>query len=159
MTKKDYLLEHTKPLFNENKILSLHHLYVQHTFIELFKIVKYRTPISIYELLSLSTRHTSSLMLLPKVNLSLSQSNFVFSASLIWNNLIGTLLNKCFPNPKGILVPGSSEFSDFSTPISYLKDKLKNILFGIQRLDTQSQFDKSKCKEWNLENFFKVRNN
>ena len=156
MAKKDYLLEHTKPLFNENKILSLHHLYVQHTFIELFKIIKYRTPISLFELFCLSPRNTNLLMVLPRINLDLSKINFVFSASLIWNGLIGTLLNRCFPNPLGIMVPGSSECSDISASISYIKDKLKNILFGIQKLDTQSQFDKSKSKEWNMENFFKV---
>ena len=158
MAKKDYLLEHTKPLFNENKILSLHHLYVQHTFIELFKIIKYRTPISLFELFCLSPRNTNLLMLLPRINLDLSKLNFVFSASLIWNSLIGALLNRCFPNPIGIMVPGSSECSNISAPISYSKDKLKNILFGIQKLDTQSQFDKSKSKEWNIENFFKVGN-
>ena len=54
------------------------------------------------------------------------------------------------------MVPGSSEGSDMSAPISYIKKKLKDILFGIQKLDTQSQFDKSKSKEWNSENFFTV---
>jgi hypothetical protein len=39
MAKKNYQLEHTKPIFNSEKILNLHHLYIQHTFIELFKIV------------------------------------------------------------------------------------------------------------------------
>ena len=147
--KKDYVLEHTKPIFNENKILSLHHLYIQHTFIELFKIVKYRTPISVYELFRPSPRASSSLMMLPKINLDISKINFVFNATLMWNKLIGSLLNVCFPNQVGIMVPGSSKGSDMSAPISSIKMKLKHILFGIQRLDSQSQFDKSKSKEWN----------
>ena len=37
MAKKNYQLEHTKPIFNSEKILNLHHLYIQHTFIELFE--------------------------------------------------------------------------------------------------------------------------
>ena len=103
-----------------------------------------------------SPRDSSFLMLLPKINLDISKTNFVFSATLIWNKLIGTLLNKCFPNSVGIVVPGSSEGSDISAPISYIKKKLKDVLFGIQELDSQSQFDKSKSKEWNPENFFSI---
>ena len=38
---KEYSLEHTKPLFANQNILTLHHLYIQHTFIELFKIYYY----------------------------------------------------------------------------------------------------------------------
>ena len=156
MAKKNYLLEHTKPLFNEYKILSLHHLYIQHTFVELFKIIKYRTPISVFELFCQSPRNTNFLMLLPRINLDVSKFNFVFRATLIWNSIIGTLLNKCIPNPVGIMVPGSSECSDLSAPISYIKNKLKDVLFCIQKLEPQSQFNKSKSKEWNPENFFKL---
>ena len=154
MALKDYQLEHTKPLFNEHNLLSLHHLYIQHTFIELFKIVKLRSPISVFEMFHPSLRDSNTLMLLPRINLGISKINFVFSASLMWNKLIGTLLNRCFPNPAGIMVPGSYENSDMSTPISYIKNKLKNMLLHTQKLDTQSQFDKSRLKEWNLENFF-----
>ena len=35
-TKKNFLLEHTKPIFNDRKLLSLHHLYIYHSFLELF---------------------------------------------------------------------------------------------------------------------------
>lgn len=155
MAKKDYILEHTKPLFNENKILCLHHLHIQHTFIELFKIIKYRTPMSVYEMFQSSSRDSNFLMNVPKINLNISKPNFAFNASLIWNKLIGMLLNRCFPNFFGLMVPGSSEGSDLSAPISSIKKKLKEILFNTQKLDSQSQFDKSKSKEWNPENFFK----
>lgn len=156
MSKKDYCLEHTKPIFNEHHILSLHHLYIQHTFVELFKIMKFRTPISMYELMNISLRNTNFLMILPKITLETSKHNFLCRSTLIWNRLIGTILNKCFPNFLGIMVPGSSTCSDLSAPISYVKNKLKDILFGIQKLDTQSQFDKSKSKEWNPENLFSL---
>ena len=153
MAKKDYRLEHTKPIFNEHNILSLHHLHIQHTFMELFKIVKFRTPISVFEMFHPSLRESNISMRLPKINLDISKINFMFSASLIWNKLIGTLLNKCLPGPTGLMVPGSSACSDMSTPISYVKNKLKNILLHTQKLDTHSQFDKSRSKEWNAENF------
>ena len=148
MSKKNYCLEHTKPIFSEYNILSLRHLYIQHTFVELFKIVKFRAPFSVFELFNPSPRNTNLLMCLPKINLDLSKYNFVFSASLIWNSLIGGLLEKCSPNSAGIMVPGSSEFSDTTTPISYIKKKLKNILLDTQKLGEND--------EWTAENYFKT---
>ena len=38
---KNFVLEHTKPLYNKHCILSLHNLYILRTLTELFKIVKY----------------------------------------------------------------------------------------------------------------------
>ena len=134
--KKEFLLEHTKPLFNEHKILSLHHLHIQHIFMELFKIIKYRTPISLYELFQKSQRTSSLLMILPRINLDISKQNFVFNGSFVWNKLISKLFDKCSPNEKGIMVPGSTECSDLSAPISSIKNKLKVILFETQKLVT-----------------------
>ena len=47
MSKKDYCLEHTKSLFNSNRVLSIHNLYVYHSFLELFKVMKITSPIAI----------------------------------------------------------------------------------------------------------------
>ena len=150
IAKKDYQLEHTKPIFNEEKILSLHHLYIQHTFVDLFKIVKYRTPISLYELFTPSPRNTNLLMCLPKINRDISKQNFTFSGSLIWNSVIGLVLNKCSPNDNGIMVPGSSKCSDISAPISIIKNKLKDTLLKTQKLETPGR-----AKEWLPDNNFK----
>ena len=38
---KDYVLEHTKPLFNKHSILSVNNLYKYHSFMEVFKLLKY----------------------------------------------------------------------------------------------------------------------
>ena len=149
MAKKDYQLEHTKPIFNEEKVLSLHHLYIQHTFVDLFKIVKFRTPISLYELFNPSPRISIFLMCLPRINLDISKKIFVFSGSLIWNCLIGNLLNKCLPNENGIMVPGSTECSDLSASISFIKNRLKGILFKTQKLETTGR-----AKEWMPDNNF-----
>ena len=40
MSKKTFLLENIKPLFDNEKFLSLCHIHAQHTFIELFEIIK-----------------------------------------------------------------------------------------------------------------------
>ena len=123
---------------------------------DLFKILKHRTPISVSELFCPSPRTTNFLMLLPKINLEVSRLNFVFSASSIWNSLIGRLLNKCSPNSDGIMVTGSSKYSDMSAPISYLKKGLKETLLSVQKLAIQRHFGESESREWSSGNFFKV---
>ena len=149
MADKIYTLEHTKPLFNEKEILTLHHLYIQHTLLELYKIFKYRTPISLYELFHQSPRTTNSLVLLPKINLEISRCNFLFRASTLWNTLSVKLFNKCSPNDSGMIVPGSSLFSDITTPISIIKRKLKALLIDAQKLSPDGSSD----REWSICNF------
>ena len=146
---KNYTLEHTKPLFNEKEILTLHHLQIQHTLIELYKIFKHRTPISIYELFHQSPRTANSLLLLPKINLEISRCNFLFRASILWNTLSVKLFNKCSPNDSGIVVPGSSLFSDITTPVSIIKRKLKALLIDTQKLSPVGCND----SEWSIDNF------
>ena len=48
MADKNFQLEYTKGLFNEKKILTLHHLYIYDTFIDTLKISRYKIPISIF---------------------------------------------------------------------------------------------------------------
>ena len=132
MTPKNYCLEHTKPLFNEYKILNVQNLYALHTFVELFKITKYHTPISIFNLFTPSPRDTNFLFCPPKVHLSTSRANFVFRATLLWNSFIGTLLNKCTPGNNGIVIPGSTIHSDMSASVKLIKTKLKDFLIKIQ---------------------------
>ena len=76
------------------------------------------------------------LLLLPKINTELEKSTFAFQASLIWNALIGKVMNKCLTNIDGISVPGSVECSDLAAPISTLKYKLLDILLNVQKVDT-----------------------
>ena len=94
MSPKNYCLEHTKPIFNEYKILNLYNIYVQQTFVDLFKIFKSHSPISIYNLFSFSVRDSSFLVYLPKVRLNISKNNYVFRSSELWNSLIGMCLRK-----------------------------------------------------------------
>ena len=132
---KSYSLEHTKPLFNENNILSVYNLYVMHTFMEIFKILKYHSPISIYELLSLSFRRCQKLtLLLPKVNLQASKNNFIFKATTLWNKFYANVFNRCPPQNNGIIIPGSSINSDMAASIAVIKKKLKSHLFMQQKI-------------------------
>ena len=155
IAKKDFSLEHTKPLFNEMKLLSLHHLYIYHTFLELFKVLKYKTPISVYELFGMSYRSPSMLIIPPKVKIETAKCNFVYKASTIWNALITKLLNKCnTTNSVGIIIPGSTKDSDLSTSISIIKNKLKNALLETQKIDPQLEVGWNESNEWYPINFF-----
>ena len=154
IAEKNFALEHTKPIFNERKLLTLHHLYAYHTFLEVFKILKYQTPISLFELFSFSHRHSNLKLILPKVNNETARHNFLFKSSSIWNALIEKILNKCSPNFDGIMVPGSTPGSDLSTSISLVKNRLKDVLLEIQKRDPKIQLGWSTTNEWYPENFF-----
>ena len=128
MSPKNYCLEHTKPIFNERKILTVYNVYVQQTFVEMFKIFKSHTPVSIYTLFSFSVRETSLKLSLPKVRLNISKNNYVFNSSALWNSLIGDVLEKDKPGDGGVIVRGSGENSDFCTTVPFVKHKLRNML-------------------------------
>ena len=156
----DFTQEHTKVLFNDNNILTLHHLYVQHTFVELFKIMKYRVPISAYCLFTsespVSILSCNSLRIrIPSIKLDISKHNFKFLSTSIWNNLVGSIFVKCKPNTDGMIIPGSEPHTDIlSTSISYAKSKLKSHLYSIQKL--QSSEGLTSSLEWTSDNFFKL---
>ena len=120
--------EHTKPIFNDMNLLSLHHLYIYHI-----------------------------RLLVPRVKLDLTKVNFLFQAFCIWNELVPKLMNTCIPNPLGIMVPGSTEGSDLSTSIAVLKKKLRVVLLNNQKIDPLSSIlGWSRSNEWYPENFFKA---
>ena len=156
VAERNFQLEHTKPLFNKMNLLTLHHLYIYHTFIDTFKIMKYRTPISMFQLLEETPSDINIRLLVPKVTLDMAKTNFVFQASCTWNELIPKLMNKCYPNSKGVIVPGSSKNSDLAMSISAIKEKLKGILLSTQKLcQLNNLHGKPKIhNEWTPENFF-----
>ena len=157
---KDYSLEHTKALFNEQNILSLHHLYIQHIFIDMFKILKLRVPYPLFDLFDTNwIRSSSSMRLrLPLTMLDKTKANFVYSGCLIWNKLINRLLEDCLPGDTLVIVPGSCPYTDlYTTPISFVKTKLKCMLIDVQKKNSFGNTDKQRSSEWNMENFFTFR--
>ena len=130
---KNFLLEHTKPLFNENGFLSLRNLYKYFTLLELFKILKYKSPIPITELFTLSNQDYKIYLLLPKFNLDIGLQSFVFSASRLWNQYAKFMFEICSPDMSGIVIPGSVKNSDLSASASVIKSKIKKILLDEQK--------------------------
>ena len=61
-----YSREHTKPLFTEYNLLAVRNLYHYFCTVDVFKILKFRQPITLYEMYQLSHRETSLALILPE---------------------------------------------------------------------------------------------
>ena len=131
--EKDFSLEHTKPLFNENKILNLQNLYFYHTFMETFKVVKFTTPISIRNLVEFLPRTEKLKFSVPLVRLDITQQNFVFKSAQIWNELSVEVFEKCNASDSGLVIPGSAENSDLAASTGIVKGKLRELLLSRQK--------------------------
>ena len=79
-----YQKEHTKPLFEKHNILTVQNLYNFHCFMEVFKILKNRSPHSIFSQYIQSNRdYLSHIQLTPPA----PTTHFVYRSSIIWNIL------------------------------------------------------------------------
>ena len=87
-----YQKEHTKPLFNKHEILTIQNAFTYHSCIEIFKILKYRNPMSMYKLFTPSRRDFSNILLLPKFSHS-----FTYQAAKIWNVTSKTIIDSLHP--------------------------------------------------------------
>ena len=115
--------EPSKPLFHSNNLLTIHNLYKYHCIVELFKLIKLCTPMSIYELMKRSERRENYFISLPPSSL------FDYQASNFWN--------KCRKSNSEI---------DFTTSIKIVKTKLKICL-----LETQNRHDMYVWHEFNFD--------
>ena len=78
-----YEKEHTKPLFNDNKMMTVHNLYKFQMISSIFKILKFRTPVSLYSCFQVSKRK-ENLLIIP-IN---SSESFVYNGTILWNIFI-----------------------------------------------------------------------
>ena len=106
--ERSYCLEHTKPLSNEQGIVTIHKLYLYHTFMETFKILTSFSPTSIRELLKFVPRSDKLSLMLPKVKQEVTKQNFVSKATKTWNDHKNKIFNKSDPSNTGIIIPGDS---------------------------------------------------
>ena len=100
--------------------IQFQNMYVHHTFLDIFKILKTHIPISLYSLFNQSQRH------LTKVTLDISKNNFVFK----WNSLIGDILERSIAGTNRIIVRGSALNSDLCAPVPFIKNKLRLLLLN-----------------------------
>ena len=107
-----YTKEHTKPLFEKHKILTIHNLYTYFSFIETFKILKLQLPSCLYYDYQFSTRkYLTYLKIIPPK----PSNHFIYRSSIMWNSIRQKL-----------------ELSDMTTTTSSVKRSLKNILHSNQ---------------------------
>ena len=125
---KNYCLEHAKLIFNKHEILNLHNLFVQQSFMGLYKVFKTHMPISIFEIFQQSNRETNFLVKVPDVPLKTSKCSFAYKSSVLWNTLIGKILNNSEASDNGIVIMGSSENSDLCASVPSVKNALKAFL-------------------------------
>lgn len=130
---KNFELEHTKPLFNSEKILNLENLYKMHTFMEVFKILKFSAPISLNNLFEMSDRVEKFILKVPLIKSLRQRKNFISSASIIWNDIVSKVLSKSEPISSGIVVSGTSKNSDLTISIPVMKARLKSHLLCFQQ--------------------------
>ena len=120
-----YCLEHTKPLFNNNDLLAVQNLFTYHCCIEVFKILKFHTPITLYSQLNISQRNNSMLLITPRPS-----TQFTYIGPKLWNDV-----------RKKLHIESEIEGS---TNLSSIKSAIKCLL-----LTNQKKFDKY---EWYLYN-------
>ena len=113
--------EHTKPIFNRLKLLPVQNLYKYHCITELFKIIKFRTPYSLYNKIELSKRTSSSVIILPK-----KSNTFLYKASSFWNDTHKRILN----NTGDIL----------TTSLPMVKLRCKTTILEIQALNEKDHW-------------------
>ena len=106
-----YKKESTKPLFTKHELLTVQNLYRYRCILEFFKIMKYRVPISIYELFVRSDRK-ETYMITPRPT-----HQFAYNSAWQWNE---------FRKIIGLL--------DFSSPINSIKNLLMKSLRTTQGL-------------------------
>ena len=74
-----YVKESTKPLFAKHDLLAVENLYRYHCLMELFKVIKSRTPVSLYYLFNISNRK-DTLLITPYPS-----NQFLYNSSRLWN--------------------------------------------------------------------------
>lgn len=105
--------EHTKPIFKQLGILSIHNLYTYHCLMEVFKILKLRTPISLYSKYNMSIRKPTTIIS------SFPSNSFISKSTIMWNTLSQKL-----------------KVLDYSEKISMVRNRLKKLLLIRQHVET-----------------------
>ena len=150
LAPKNYVLEHTKPLFKKYKFLTVHNLHKVFVLNEIYKIQKYKSPTSLLIFLHMNTdstrQHRRNNLVIPNYHLNISRNQFLYCGTCIWNKLNNEIFKICNVNRQTEIVAGSDFLSDFSTPMSRVKNKFKAILLNLQCSGDILQWEKENFK-------------
>ena len=111
LDKEFFTKENSKPIFTEHGLLAIQNLYYYHCATEAFKLLKYRTPISLCSLFSLSTRPGKDTFLLTPH----PSDAFIYKSSVALNSARQRL-----------------SIPDFSLSLATLKTRLKLLIHAQQ---------------------------
>ena len=144
---KNYVLEHTKPLFKDYKLLTIHNLHKLFLLNEIFKIQKYKTPISLstflYKISDQSRLCRKENLAVPNYRLNVSRNQFIYCGTTTWNNVNSKIYKSSAHSEQlQLTYTGLDIFSDLSVPVSSVKRKLKNILLDIQFTGDSNNWEK-----------------
>ena len=139
---KIFELEHTKPIFNEYKFLTIHNLHKLFVLNELYKIQKYRSPISLHNYIH--KMHDSvrqcrkNNLVVPHYKLNVSRNQFLYCSITTWNQIN----NRYFNLYEQSCMKSDMDFiSDLSTSFSIVKKKFKGILLKLQSAGDTSSWE------------------
>ena len=123
-------------LFGDKKhgILALNNLYTYHTFMEVFKTLKLRCPISLYECFKVSSRKETTLIT------SFPSHDFISRGTVIWNTIAPKL-----------------KLLDYSHNISLAKSSLKRALLHLQHSGDNLTWTKNDSDITRLQNISSKR--
>ena len=146
MSPHDFCLEHTKPIFSEQKLLTIHNLYYKNVFLEIFKVIKFREPRGLFdEILITSNNHNNRIVLKPNAtcnNQPTNESYFLTKACKIWNTFAKDIFTKNKINDRvGYIIPGEGENSDLSTSTSFIKERLTQIFLDKQSAGSEKVWE------------------
>jgi hypothetical protein len=119
--KEYFCKEHTKRLFNAQGILAVRNLHSYHCCLELFKIMKFRNPINLFEALNISHRNNSMLLITP-----IPSIQFLYLGPKIWNSVYKKIL-------------ADSE-QDLTIKVSTVKKLMKKLLIDIQKEHDENEW-------------------
>ena len=120
-----YIRESSKPLFSKLGVLTVHNIYNNRVVLDTFKVMKTRTPPSLYMSFTLSQRKPTLLLVPP------ASESYIYRASCLWN-----LFRKQL---------SSADILDFSQSFGKIKMALKTFISKIQGTGDPN--------EWCPENF------
>ena len=107
---------HTKNKFNELRILTVYNLYNYATLLHLIKLLIFKKPVYLFELLELHNVKEEKRKRITPLNLKLShyQNNFCYQSVKLWNNLCSS--------------PSQCDSITCAPTLSCLKSRLKNFI-------------------------------
>ena len=128
--------------------MTVHNLHKLFILNEIFKIQKYKTPISLSTFLFKKSDQSrlcrKENLAVPNYRLNVSRNQFLFFGTTIWNNVNSKIYKSLNSESQQsqLICPGSDIFSDSSAPISYVKRKLKNVLLSLQLSGDSTNWEK-----------------